>query len=779
MSSQSHLRPLAVALFENEQTTQPGHAAPHSWDKVVAMLTRRDQRLNKRGPMIGTYAVQGKRRDANVAYRSCIQLDIDSEVERDKATGQVTRVKRQAPALAQLRPVLDAFEFVASSSHSHDPGSGVIKYRVTILVDRDIQQAEYLPILEELDARLGGCLDRNAWAWSQAFYLPSCPAHLAADAFDIRNRGKPLPVDEFIAGGRARLAAKQSLPAVKASGTIQAPDIAETPENISIVRAMLSAVPADCGRDQWRNALWAVRALGWSIGETVARGWSKTADGKYTDAGFDNVWSSFDPTRANGIGPGTLEHLARQNGYVGAALARLIDFDGKGADVANGQRFAMLFRNSLLFVAGADDWLKFDPSAGWVSPPPGEVDRAAKQVLDDLKADRLRQVTAGADEGRLRQLGRHIDYTSRATSIRAMIEMAKSEPGMAARLSEFDADPMLFGVLNGVLDLQTGTLLAPAPALRVSKRGRVAFDPGAQCPLFLRFLADVQPDPAIRDFLQRYCGYLLTGSASEQGFAFLHGAGGNGKSVFVETLGWLLGDYARKIQTELLMEHKRNPQGPSADIVALRGVRLAFAAETEENHRLSAARVKELTGGDTLSGRLPFAKAAVTFQPTHKLVMVGNYRPEISDMSDGMWRRLLLIGFDRTIPEGKRDQHLVDKLKGEGSGILNWALVGLGAWQRGGLQVPASIRQATTAYREEEDLIGEWIGMHCQPLPGASTPKGDLHLSYKLWAMTNSLPAMSQTRLTRRLRDRGYNLDRGRRHVQGLALKPLVAGQAV
>src|ERR1700730_14907671 len=120
----------------------------------------------------------------------------------------------------------------------------------------------------------------------------------------------------------------------------------------------------------------------------------------------------------------------------------------------------------------------------------------------------------------------------------------------------------------------------------------------------------------------------------------------------------------------MLMEHKRNPQSPSPEIVELKGCRLVYANETEEGQRLSCARIKDLTGGDSLTGRVPYGKASVTFSPTHKLTIVGNYKPESSDSSAGMWGRVGLVPFDVTIPKKEQDRKLLEKLKAEGAGIL-------------------------------------------------------------------------------------------------------------
>jgi putative DNA primase/helicase len=388
-----------------------------------------------------------------------------------------------------------------------------------------------------------------------------------------------------------------------------------------------------------------------------------TAADKYSEDEFDKAWNSFKPD--GGIGFGTLVRAAKLNGWVDTQAEER--FTGSGGDVANGRFFATVWRNKLLFIHETGELLTFDRSQGWVSAPPGEADRAAKDVLAQLRGKAAERYKTAQEEPKTKRLMAHVERTSKAANLRAMIEMARSEPGMTVSLNEFDADPMHLGVANGVIDLRTGALLPVSPDLLVSKRCNVAYDPAADCPLFMAFLERDREEGFHPP--SRCVGYFVTGSVQEQKFVFLYGSGANGKSVLVELVAWLLGDYARKIATEMLMHHQRSPQGPSPDIVALKGCRFVFANETEEGRRLAESRVKDMTGGDTLTGRVPYGKADITFRPTHKLAIVGNHRPEITDNSFGMWRRVALVPFDVTIPEEERNPMLLESLKVEGAGI--------------------------------------------------------------------------------------------------------------
>ena len=767
-----HTRKLAVATFKDERTARPTKTGTLTWEELRLLHSKRSERQAKSGPMLAGIAVAGERRNENVTYRSFLQLDVDSAGEKDKTTGRLLKVTRAAPTLDSIRAAISEYEWFANSTHWHEPARGVIKYRVTILTDRDVLRNEYAAVLEALDDRLSHSLDRAAWAWSQAFYRPSCPPENVGQAFFEANEGEPLPVDQFVARGREIIQARGTQiapPGGSARAAING--IEDTDRSAEIVKAMLAVIPANLPRSLWRDIVWSVAATALPDAECYARDWSMSSPGDWDPNEFADVWASYDAARTDAVRVSTLERAASAQGYTGPFVTRIERVDGKGADVANGKRFAAMWRRRLMHIHETGEWLQFQPLAGWLATPPLEHERAAKEVLAELKAAAAMRLNDGEEEGIPRKLLQLIEYTSRSPNQRAMIEMAKSEPGMTVRLCEFDADPLLLGVANGVLDLRHRRLLSVSPDIMVSKRCPMEFDPAAHCPIFERFMRDIQPADDIRGFLQRWVGYCLTGTVSEQKFVFMYGSGGNGKSVLIELVAWLLGDYARKIATEMLMHHQRNPQGPSPDIVALKGVRLAYANETEEGRRLADARVKELTGGDTLTGRVPYGKADISFRPSQKLVLAGNHRPDIADTSNGMWRRVLLVGFDEVFDEGRRDPDLLAKLKLEGSGILNWALEGLRQWQKGGLAVPQAIAQSTDAYRQEQDIIGEWILDTCDAGRNCSARKPDLYRAYRSWCEVNGHMPCGQSKLTRRLNERGYQLQSDRRSVRGLSLK--------
>jgi putative DNA primase/helicase len=456
--------------------------------------------------------------------------------------------------------------------------------------------------------------------------------------------------------------------------------------------------------------------------------------------------------------------------HAGATQKDDDDITLREGDIATGHAFAKEYRGRLVYLIETDRWLQFDADIGWKHATKNDISLAAKNVVAELLQEASAEILAHPEwNGRSKRMLRALK-ASNLPSMCAMVEMGKSEPGMSCMANEFDADPMQLGVRNGILDLKTGQLLSPQAYIRVSKRCAVKFDSEAACPRFEQFMEEVLPCKDVRDFVQRWMGYCLTGRSSEKKFVMLLGVGDNGKSILLELLNWLLGTYATKIDTEMLMNHPRSPQGPSPDIVALQGKRLVYANETSEGQRLADARIKDLTGGDTLTGRVPYGKAAITFEPTHKLMLVGNHKPVISDTSSGMWSRIVLLPFDVVIPKELRDRQLLDKLKNEGSGILNWMLAGLTKYLESGLAIPPTLEGATAAYREEQDMVGEWISDHCTlgaELKCECTPA---YKAFQRWCRDNGHGQPSKTTLTRRLNTANIKQNIGRKYYLGIDL---------
>jgi len=440
-------------------------------------------------------------------------------------------------------------------------------------------------------------------------------------------------------------------------------------------------------------------------------------------------------------------------------------------DIKNGIRFANDYRGRIVFVRDSGKTFRYSKQRGWVPISADEVIQLAKRVVS-----RMRQESAVAfqnEQPNARELMAEVLRSSTERVLASMISMARTEPGMSVSMAELDADPYLLGVMNGVVNLRTGTLEKPSPSLLVTKRANVTFDASVSGATFEAFLRSVVPDDEEREFLICWLGYVLSGLVTEQYFLFIHGKGANGKSVLAEFIAWLLGEYALRIDTQMLMRQNRSSQAASPDIVNLAGRRLVYCSETTDGQRLDDARVKELTGGDTLQGRELYARSPITFSPTHKLLMIGNHTPIVQDDSDGMWRRIKTLLFPSQFQPGDEgyDPDILAKLKADGPGALNVLLGGFAKFQKSGIQIPESMTRATQQYRDDQDLFGQWLEDNCQLDGSSTTSKEDLYRNYKVWSESCGVRPLARQRFSRRLTERGLKTLSDKRTVKGIELK--------
>lgn len=751
----------AVMTYASEVDNM-GKQVAATWQQVVAKLQKRDIRPQKSGKAFAPVLMQAgtSRAKSNVREIHLAIADIDTEGVKDKASGRVLEVTKSAPSLDELRGSIQKYTWAAHSSHWHEPHRGVIKYRIVFPLARACTQDEWPLVWQGLNILLGGHCDAACRDVSRLYYLPSCPEESQNHAFFAANDGALLDPDYLI--NLARESAP-GLPAAASSvATVDKASPTETAEQIERTKSMLNAISADCSYDKWCRVTWAVASTGWSCAETLAREWSQTAPLKFDEDAFRKTFQSF--KRDGGVRFGTLVHIARESGWVERS-ARRDPSDGARAstgDILNGKAFAQRYRDKLMFVHENRELLRFDAESGWVAALPGEADRAAKVVIEEMAAIAAARWKASPNDTEHQRLMGHVRRSSSLAKIRAMIELAKSEPDMTVELRELDADPMLLGVKNGVLDLRTGTLLAPSPSLLVTKRCPVEFRPEATAPNFRKFIKRItRGAPTLRLFLRRWAGYVLTGQTSEHYFAFLYGLGRNGKTTFAELLQWLLGNYAGPLPTASLTMENGDAGAARPDLMLLKGRRLALASELEDGAKFAEAAIKAMTGGDTMQARNPYGLYA-SWQATHKLMITGNHKPIITGGDFGMWRRLLLIPFMETITDDECDENLIEKLRSEGSGVLNWALAGLRDWQKQGLAPPPVVRDAVAAYRSDMDVLKQWMDDHVQHAPGVLTPTAELYKAYRTWAREAGWKnPMTRVAFGRRLAERGLQLIKG------------------
>lgn len=288
---------------------------------------------------------------------------------------------------------------------------------------------------------------------------------------------------------------------------------------------------------------------------------------------------------------------------------------------------------------------------------------------------------------------------------------------------------------NGMSAVAEMNFVPHAREQLITKMMPVAYDPNAQCPNFIRFITRILPDPEVRRFVQRWFALNMTALTGEQKLVFFYGLGANGKSVLVDLIARMFGDYAATARIETLTgSTKKDGSAATPDLVPLMLARMVRTSEPEEGEKLREGLIKQLTGGEPINVRPNFGEQ-IEVMPKFKITIQGNYRPEVRGRDDGIWRRLLIVPFDVTIPPKERDPDLGAKLWAERSGILNWLIDGLIGYLESGLQEPQAVLSATNEYREESDPLGFFLETCCDVSgqPEDTVTAKDLSLSFQFW----------------------------------------------
>ena len=446
-------------------------------------------------------------------------------------------------------------------------------------------------------------------------------------------------------------------------------------------------------------------------------------------------------------------------------------------ETANALRLRRRHGENIRYCAKYGQWLVWDGTR-WREDDTGAIIERVKDVAADLY-----RAAATAPEAYRDDYAKWARRSHSLSVIKATATLAQSLPMVAIRPDDLDADPWLFNVLNGTINLRTGDHRPHDRANLTTKVAPVRYDASATCPTFLRFLERIIPNADTRGFLQRFAGCSLTGDTREDAMAILYGGGRNGKTTLINLLGDLLGDYAVQTPTETLMVKREG--GIPNDLARLKGARLVAASEGNEGQRLAEGTIKQLTGRDLIPARF-LNHEWFTFPPTFKVWFSTNHRPIVRGTDIAIWERLRLVPFtvrfyraDELTDEYRQrnaealaagelepyppmDVELPDKLRAEMPGVLNWMLEGCRDWRANGLGTPEEVKTATANYRDEMDTLGNWIADCCIEGPKMTASAKQLYASYVAWCEGNGERTGSQNALGKSLGERGYTSERTR-----------------
>lgn len=394
-------------------------------------------------------------------------------------------------------------------------------------------------------------------------------------------------------------------------------------------------------------------------------------------------------------------------------------------------------------------WLGYEAASGiW---QPDQVER----LLRDIQ----RFIHERTTEPRLRK----------SSTVSAVERLCRAHEDFAVTSDQLDVDPFVIGTPDGPYDLATGCRIEADPDMKITQVTSVAPDFGLP-EMWLRFLGETTGhDLEMVSYLQRLCGYCLTGSTREEQITFIHGPGGNGKGVFLGVIKDVVGTYGETTSTDTFLETRgdRNEN----DLAVLAGRRVAIAQETKEGRKWDSQRVKSCTGRDAVRAKFLY-RDLFTYVPKFKLLVASNHKPRIGSVDDAWRRRMHLVPFERK-PD-RPDPLLKERLRAEYPRILGWMVEGAMLWHKDGLMVPASVIAASEAYLRDEDIVLMWFDERCRLDCDAETPRKELYENFSSWCREMGHGAPTGHALTRWLKANKaveQNEKRGGRPYLGVRLK--------
>lgn len=413
------------------------------------------------------------------------------------------------------------------------------------------------------------------------------------------------------------------------------------------------------------------------------------------------------------------------------------DWKFRPTDLCNVELFTQIAKGRLLFIPELKKWHYYN-GRNWIEDVQKvETEQACVNVVRSLYA-----MSAAAYSESERKMYSVWAQRSEEESRRAsMIKGAERTGELIKPIGEFDRNPWAFPVQNGVINLKTGLLEPHKPEDFTLKISPVTYDQTATCPEWENTLKLFFEDKEnLIRYVQKLFGYSMCGIKNERIIAYLYGPGRNGKSTITGIPLYVFGDYGRAADISTFIESRwgRQAGAASEDVARLAGIRYVKTTEIGPRDKLNEKFVKDLSGGDIITARLPYGRS-YDFKAELMLWIYGNEKIKVEGQDVGIKDRFTFIPLMFKVPSGKQKKDMAEYIiKHESSGVLNWLIQGCLNWQHEGLKKPAEITEATTEFFAEQDPVNVFItecckqsdaGVKYKTLYDSFTEYSDVHLS--------------------------------------------------
>lgn len=431
-------------------------------------------------------------------------------------------------------------------------------------------------------------------------------------------------------------------------------------------------------------------------------------------------------------------------------------------DIGNGARFALQWRDEVRWIPAYDSWYIWRDKV-WEPDLDGEINRMAAKTVRAMKSEAayieddkqklafLKFASASANEARLN----------------AMLRQARSNKGITLPAERFNANRQQLVCENGTLVLPfefSGEAVRKVPSIQEhynTVTTGTGFDPSARLPEWDKFIARFQPDPEVREWLQKLAGYSLLGLNPRRLMIACIGDTSTGKSTFAEAIASALGQYAGSANMTIFRDNQDDK--PRPDIMRVLPMRFVYAEEASRSWHLHPDQIKRLTGGTPITARGMRSNTYVDSIPAFTPWLVTNHVPTIEGADAALWRRIVVVPFDVQIPKTEEDARFRETLTSPAgrAAILAWLVAGYRAYlaDPDALQtIPTGAMIANAKFRAEVSDLAVFLSEVCEMgMPDDREYWADpteLYHAYRAWCESNGVSAkdtMSSTAFGRQM----------------------------
>jgi len=347
-------------------------------------------------------------------------------------------------------------------------------------------------------------------------------------------------------------------------------------------------------------------------------------------------------------------------------------------------------------------------------------------------------------------------------------------PGYGTNGDEWDSDPFLLGVKNGVVDLRENRLIPASPEQNITKTTGRPFEAIAGpddfervAPRFMTSMKEwMSGDEDMVAWLLFWFGASMFGFSPEQRFLLMTGIGRNGKGALKHAVLKATGDYSEELDASLYMRSKfggARSNEARADLIKLKGMRITFFSEPSGG-QFNEELLKAHTGQDRISARALYSNNIQSWDPTHSINFLTNNMPAVEDVGPSMGERVMVADFRESYEGDRQDRRLYGALQKEASGILSILVWAASIWYQrwdassGGLILPERVVEQSKDFMERNDPVANWLNERCRRESGAGSPSQVAYESYAEWHSTSSAPGevLSTVRWAATLQKKGF-----------------------